>query len=102
MAKPPAQASVLHSVPGLGAFTSALSESYYGEMNEAELRDAFKKIDVDGNGALNKKELRDAMRQLGKPDRVIQARLETMSDEEELDFDSFKELVQPKPLISGF
>merc|ERR1719215_920295 len=100
MAKPPKQCSKIHNIPGVGAFTSALSNSMFGKMTDEELRDAFKKIDVDGSGKLCKKELGEAMKQLGKPERTVQGLLDSIPEGTELDFDGFKELVQPKPLIN--
>jgi len=105
MAKPPKKASAamgyVHSVPLFGSLTSAFGDSMFGNMTDAELQDAFNKMDDDKSGKLSKTELAEAMRNMGKSEKTIEGVLEPMADDEEIDFAAFKELVKPKSMMPG-
>eukprot|EP00928_Gymnodinium_smaydae_P067526 TRINITY_DN5051_c0_g1_i1.p1 TRINITY_DN5051_c0_g1~~TRINITY_DN5051_c0_g1_i1.p1 ORF type:complete len:505 (+),score=101.26 TRINITY_DN5051_c0_g1_i1:722-2236(+) len=93
MAKPPKTASTVHNVPGFGAFTAAMSSSYY-TLSDQEVQDAFNHVDLDGNGTLSKDELYEALHDLGKPDRKIGEILDPLADDVQLDLEGFKKLLK--------
>merc|ERR1712028_267047 len=95
MAKPPKKANPIHNIPGLGAFTAAFAGNF-STMTDAELRDAFNKIDVDKSGLLDKTEIEDALKVCGKSDREITTMVDSMI-EEAVDFEGFLKMVGMKP-----
>eukprot|EP00928_Gymnodinium_smaydae_P096286 TRINITY_DN8474_c0_g2_i2.p1 TRINITY_DN8474_c0_g2~~TRINITY_DN8474_c0_g2_i2.p1 ORF type:complete len:585 (+),score=190.48 TRINITY_DN8474_c0_g2_i2:226-1980(+) len=67
-------------------------------MDEAALRDAFRVIDLDESGTIDKTELVEALRHLGRSEASIKQAVEPIPEDVELDFDSFRAVVQPKAL----
>mmetsp|Transcript_85732 Transcript_85732/g.227818 ORF Transcript_85732/g.227818 Transcript_85732/m.227818 type:complete len:436 (-) Transcript_85732:127-1434(-) len=92
---------ILHDVPIVGIFTSAVADSFTGLLwsppSEDELKEVFDKQDTGRTGKLDRSGVADALRELDKSERQVQKIVDVMS-EEEVDMEGFKELVVPSAL----
>lgn len=69
--------------------------SLFSVDNEDMLREQFAKVDTNGDNSLDRHEIGAALRGSGKSELEVQVFLDCMW-QEELDFEGFKDLVQPK------
>jgi len=97
---PGAMAPLVHDVPIVGIFTTAFVDGFTGLIfqppTEEEIKEAFGKADARRAGKLDKTGVADAIRNLDKSERQVQKIVDAM-EEEETDFEGFKNMVAPGP-----
>jgi len=102
--------NVVHDQPVVGHFTLFFADSFgnsmssvgIGAMSDAEMKEAFDRIDQDKSGSLDRHEITVALRELGKSERAIQATMDGL-ESDTLTFNEFKAILSgnPRPYITS-
>jgi len=98
--------SLLHSVPFVGQPLSDNMLTIFDDqiIREHEVKEAFEYVDKEKTGRLDKTGIADVLRELGRPESLIQTAIDQM-EEEEVDYAGFKLLSQmegkPRPWLTS-
>lgn len=91
------QPSKMNYVPIVGpAIANNIIDQCNDDYDEEDLQEVFDFFDPKKTGKLDKSDVADALWELGKSDQQVQGYVDSMEDQEELDFNGFTDLLQPK------
>jgi len=89
---------IIHDVPVVGIFTSAIADSIWSTPTPEEMKEAFNKVDFHHSGTIDRSGVAEALRLLEKSERQVQKLMDQMEpDTDTLDLEGFQKVAVPGP-----